>query len=82
MAASRFLPGSFHYTVFVNEVETKLPHSPEHPPRPAWRRLLETTEGHILSLGIVVALVGLIVMGLVAFWLPQTSRMIGAVKKQ
>jgi len=63
----------------VNEEESKLTPTPEHPPRPAWRQLFKTTEGRILLLGIAVALVGLIVMGLVAFWSPQTSRMIGAM---
>lgn len=57
----------------MNEKESK------HPSRPAWRQLFKTTEGHILLLGIVTALLGLIVMGLFAFWSPQTSRMIGAM---
>ena len=47
--------------------------------RPVWRQLFKTTEGHILLLGVVIALLGLIVMGLFAFWSPQTSRMIGAM---
>lgn len=47
--------------------------------RPAWRQLFKTTEGHILLLGIVIALLGLIVMGLFTFWSPQTSRMIGTM---
>jgi uncharacterized membrane protein len=51
----------------------------EKPPRPVWRQLFRTTEGHILLLGITVALAGLVVMGLVAFWSPQASRMIGAM---
>jgi uncharacterized membrane protein len=63
----------------VNEEETKPTPTPEQPPRPAWRQLFRTTEGRILLLGIAVALVGLIVMGLVALWSPQTSRMIGAM---
>ena len=73
--------GALLYTSSVNEVEVK-PESttaPEHPPRPAWRELFKTAEGHILLLGIAIALVGLIIMGLVAFWSPQTSRMIGAM---
>ena len=49
------------------------------PPRTAWRQLFRTNEGRILLIGIAVALVGLIVMGLVAFWSPQTSHMIGAM---
>ena len=63
----------------MNEEETKLTPNLEPPPRPAWRELFKTTEGRILLLGIAVALIGLIVMGLVAFWSPQTSRMIGAM---
>jgi uncharacterized membrane protein len=76
---SLFLPDSFLYTVFVNEEITQPPSSQENPPRPAWRQLFKTTEGHILLLGIAAALIGLIVMGLVAFWSPQTSHMIGAM---
>ncbi|NNF95923.1 MAG: small multi-drug export protein, partial [Halobacteria archaeon] len=41
--------------------------------------MFKTTEGRILLLGIAIALVGLLVMGLIAFWSPQTSRMIGAM---
>jgi uncharacterized membrane protein len=63
----------------VNEEESKLTHAPEQPPRTAWRQLFKTTEGRILLLGFAIAIVGLIVMGLVAFWSPQTSRMIGAM---
>jgi uncharacterized membrane protein len=48
-------------------------------PKPVWRQLLKTTEGRILMLGIASALAGLIVMGLTAFWSPQTSRMMGAM---
>jgi len=51
----------------------------KEPGRPVWRLLFKTTEGHILLLGITVALAGLVVMGLVAFWSPQASRMIGAM---
>ena len=53
--------------------------SAEHPSRPSWRKLFKSTEGGILLLGIAIALAGLIIMGLVAFWSPQTSRMIGAM---
>lgn len=63
----------------MNKEETKLTPNVEHPPKPAWRQLFKTTEGRILLLGIAIALAGLIVMGLVAFWSPQTSRMIGAM---
>lgn len=59
--------------------EKKLTTTVERPPRPAWRQLLKTTEGRILLLGFVIALAGLIVMGLVALWSPQTSEMIGAM---
>ena len=73
--------GAILYTTSVNEVEIK-PKSttaPEYPPHPSWRQLFKTAEGRILLLGIAIALVGLIAMGLVAIWLPQTSRMIGAM---
>jgi uncharacterized membrane protein len=74
-----FLPESLPYTVSVNEEKTKLTPTVEHPPKPVWRQLFKTIEGRILLLGIAIALAGLIVMGLVAFWSPQTSRMIGAM---
>lgn len=74
-----FLPELHLYTVGVNEEETKPAPELEHPSRPAWRQLFKTTEGHILLLGIAVALVGLIVMGLIAFWSPEVSHMIGAM---
>jgi uncharacterized membrane protein len=48
-------------------------------PKPVWRQLLKMTEGRILMLGIASALAGLFVMGLTAFWSPQTSRMMGAM---
>jgi uncharacterized membrane protein len=41
--------------------------------------LFKTTEGRILLLGIAVAILGLIAMGVVAFWSPQAARMIGAM---
>jgi uncharacterized membrane protein len=63
----------------VNDEDTKLAPTVERPPKPVWRQLLKTTEGRILLLGIAIALAGLIVMGLVAFWSPQTSEMIGAM---
>ena len=73
--------GALLYTSSVNEVEIRPTPTtaPEHPSRPAWRQLFKTTEGRILLLGIATAFVGLIVMGLVAFWSPQTSRIIGAM---
>ena len=67
------------YTVSVNEEETKLTPNLERLPRPAWRQLFKTTEGRILLLGIAVALVGLIVIGVAAFGSPQTVHMIGVM---
>jgi uncharacterized membrane protein len=67
------------YTVFVKEGETKPTPNLERPLRPTWRQLFKTTEGRILSLGVAVALVGLIAMGVVAFWSPQTVHMIGVM---
>ena len=69
------------YTSSVSEVETmsSTTTGPESTPRPAWRHLFKTTEGRILLLGIAIAFVGLVVMGLVAFWSPQSSRIIGAM---
>lgn len=48
-------------------------------PKPVWRQLFKTTEGRILLLGIVIALAGLIAMGLIAFRSLQASRMMGAM---
>lgn len=73
------LPESHLYTVAVNDEDTKLAPTVESPPKPVWHQLFKTTEGLILLLGIAIALAGLIVMGLVAFWSPQTSEMIGAM---
>ncbi len=69
------------YTAPVNEAEMRPAPAtpPERTPRHVWRLLFKTTEGRILLLGIVIAMVGLILMGLVAFWSPQTSRIIGAM---
>ena len=63
----------------MHEEETKPALTLEKQPRSVWRRLFKTSEGRILLLGIAISLVGIIVMGLVAFWSPQTSRMIGAM---
>jgi len=63
----------------VNEKETMLVPAVERPSRPAWSQLFKMTEGRILLLGIAFAFIGLIVMGMVAYWSPQTSRMIGAM---
>jgi len=51
----------------------------DSPPRPVWGQLLKTTEGRILSLGIAIALLGIIVMGVAAFWSIPTSRMLGTM---
>ncbi|HTN93058.1 MAG TPA: small multi-drug export protein [Gallionella sp.] len=63
----------------MNEEQTLTAAAAERPPKPNWRQLLKTTEGRILLLGIASALAGLIVMGLIAVWSPQTSRMMGAM---
>lgn len=63
----------------MNPEENKPTPAAERPLRPDWGQLLKTTEGRILSLGIAIALLGLIVMGLVAFWSIPTSRMIGTM---
>ena len=44
-----------------------------------WPRLLRTTEGVILMLGIALAVTGLIVIVVEAYWSMQTSRIIGAM---
>ena len=59
----------------VTEAKTKA--EPES--RPLWRELFKTTEGRILLIGIAATLGGLVVMGMIAFWSPETSRMIGAM---
>ena len=63
----------------MNEEEKKPTPTVERPPKPVWRQLFKMTEGRILLLGIAIAFAGLIVMGLVSFWSPQTSRIIGAM---
>ncbi len=63
----------------MNEEEAKPALTIENSPRQAWRQLFRTIEGRILFLGIFIALTGLIVMGVVAFWSPQTSQMIGTM---
>ena len=60
-------------------VDTKPAPSVAHTSRPVWRELFKTIEGRILLLGIVIALAGLIGTALLAFWAPQTSRMIFAM---
>ncbi|MGB5455005.1 MAG: small multi-drug export protein [Gammaproteobacteria bacterium] len=63
----------------MNKEHRRTAYAPENTSRPAWRQLLKTTEGRILLLGIIVALLGLITMGVVAIWSPQAARMIGAM---
>ncbi len=50
-----------------------------HLNQPAWRRLFKTTEGHILLLGVAIGCLGLIAMGVTAFWAPGLSSMLGAM---
>jgi uncharacterized membrane protein len=63
----------------MKKEDTKLASSIERPPKPVWRELFKTAEGHIMLLGIAIALAGLIVMGMVAIWSPPTSEIIGAM---
>jgi len=63
----------------VNEENTQATPAAEHPPKPVWRQLFKTTEGLILLFGIAIALIGIISMGVIAFWSPQTSEIIGAM---
>ena len=63
----------------MNDPDSKQANPIEKQERPVWRQLFRTTEGHILLLGIAVALAGLVVMGLISFWAPQTARMVGAM---
>ncbi len=63
----------------VNKQESTSASSDIEPARLVWRHLFKTNEGLILLFGIAVALAGLVVMGLVAFWSPQTSQMIGVM---
>ena len=63
----------------MDKEEKKPALSIENPPRQAWHQLFRTVEGSILLLGILIAIAGLIVMGVAAFWSPQTSQMIGTM---
>lgn len=63
----------------MNDEEIKPTPAVERTPWAIWRKLFKTTEGRILLLGIAIALVGLVVIGLVAFWSLPTSRMISAM---
>ena len=73
------LPDSLLYTVAVNKEDTMLAPTVERLPKPVWRELFKTTEGRILLLGISIAFAGLISMGVVAYWSPQASEIIGAM---
>jgi uncharacterized membrane protein len=44
-----------------------------------WSRLYKTSEGRIFALGLGIALLGLIVMAVVALWSPKISSMIGVM---
>jgi uncharacterized membrane protein len=63
----------------VNAEENKPASAADHPPRPVWGQLLKTSEGRIISLGTAIAFLGLIVMGVAAFWSIPISRMIGTM---
>jgi len=63
----------------MNEQETNFALTDELRSKPVWRQLIKTPEGRVLMIGAAIAIAGLIVMGLVAFWSPQVSRMIGAM---
>lgn len=67
------------YTAAVNKQNSKIISNVERLPRFVGRKLFNTTEGRIFLLGITIALAGLIVMGVVAFWSPHTSSMMGAM---
>lgn len=69
-----FQPEALLYTVNVNEEKTIA-----SPSGHVWWHLFKTAEGHILLLGIAIALAGLVAMGLIAFMSPQTSEIIGAM---
>jgi uncharacterized membrane protein len=63
----------------VIKENTKLTSAVGRLPKSVWRQLFKTTEGRIFLLGIAIALAGLIIMGVVAFWSPQTSSIMGAM---
>ena len=62
-----------------NLIEDAVISTDEHARKLTWLQLFRMTEGRILLLGIASALAGLIMMGLIAIWSPQTSRMMGAM---
>lgn len=68
------LPEGLLYTASMNHEKTIASQ-----PGQVWRHLFRTAEGHILLLGIAIALAGLVGMGFIAFMSPQTSEIIGAM---
>ena len=63
----------------MNELEKRADKLTEDSITKSWRELLQTSEGRILLLGIALALTGLIIMAVLAFWSPATSQMIGTM---
>lgn len=63
----------------MNELEKQADNSAEDSIRQSWRELLRTGEGRILLLGFALAIAGLIIMAILAFWSPATSQMIGTM---
>lgn len=69
----------WQHTLAVDEDKSQPMPAIEHPPGLAWRHLLKSNEGRVLLVGVALAFAGLAAMGVVAYWSPQTSRMIGAM---
>jgi uncharacterized membrane protein len=67
------------YTVFVKKEKKNTTDGIDEAAGQVWSQLFRTTEGRILLLGIAVALAGLIIMGVLAFWSPETSQMFGTM---
>jgi len=63
----------------VAEVEEKSKAGTVNHRRADWHLLFKTTEGHILLLGIVITIAGIVAMGVTAFWSLQLSRIMGAM---
>jgi len=63
----------------VAEVEEKKKADKVVHPRPDWHLLFKTEEGRILLLGIVITIVGIVSIGVTAFWSLQASRIMGAM---
>ena len=47
--------------------------------KPSWQQLLQTVEGRILAVGMTVTLVGIIVIGGVALYRPETAHMMSVM---